>query len=238
MNIDGMKIRGSGDVDDSGSDLERIARESASTDAVEYDGTETIADEVAAAGEPVGYGAGIDEQTEEGGIVEESGDGTVQLDRSEIDESKVRTDPAPSKAKTRVFNPMETQDARLDDDTEGGRYIPTSGGSMRNDSGDASEDGYQVRPGTGFEYEESEVYSMSGFTVRYDLPNGKTEHVRISNQPFIDMESAMASINGSKYLMPVPKIGFKVAAITEGAPEIAYKGVTMYRYIDGKWKRA
>jgi hypothetical protein len=103
-------------------------------------------------------------------------------------------------------------------------------------SGDAADDGSQLKPEPNADDDSiSGKFEVTGFGVTYNS-NGGSHFVNIRDY-FNDMETAFASINGSKYLMPLPKGGYTIADITSGAPIICFNERELYNYKNNQWKR-
>lgn len=162
---------------------------------------------------------------------------------SSIDQSKVVEVPEGglpplSKSTREGFNPQSTQNAKKDAEVEGGITTSRTTGPMKS-SGDAAEDGSQLKPAPDMVAESKPgQYEVTGFSASYEPAKGKgLESVQIRDY-FDDMETAMASVNGDKYLMPLPGGGYKIATITQGAPTISIEERQLYEYINGKWRRS
>ena len=78
-------------------------------------------------------------------------------------------------------------------------------------------------------------FEVTGFGVEYDTGDSKAS-IRVRDY-FSDVETAFASINGDKYLMPMPGGGYKISVITEGLPTISFNERQMYIYKEGAWER-
>ncbi len=163
--------------------------------------------------------------------------------KSSIDQSKVVEVPEGgvpplSQSTKEGFNSQSTQSAKMDSEVEGGVTRPQTTGPMRS-SGDAADDGEQLKPRPDMVAEsQTGKYEVTGFSASYEPAKGKgLESVQIRDY-FDDMETAMASVNGEKYLMPLPNGGYKIATIAQGAPSISIEERQLYEYINGKWRRS
>ena len=134
------------------------------------------------------------------------------------------------------FDPTETQDARRDITQEGGIARNRTTGNQFQSNG--KPEGFQLRPGkSAGKPDYTEMYEMAGFTVSFEKTKGQGNvNVEIRDY-FVDLATAQASVNGDKYLMPMPQIGFKVVEIVYGAPTISYQDRMLYEYISDKWRR-
>ena len=134
------------------------------------------------------------------------------------------------------FDPNEKQDARYNDNKqEGGIARNRTTGNQFNAAG--KPEGIQMRPGTSAPPDYSEMYEITGFTVSFEKVKGQGNvNVEIRDH-FTDMETAQASVNGEKYLMPLPQVGFKIVEIVSGAPVISYQDRVLYENINGQWRR-
>jgi len=133
------------------------------------------------------------------------------------------------------FNPADTQDARSDRKVEGGIARNRTTGNRFHSRG--MPEGYQMRSDISKPKDVSEMFEISGFTVSFEKKPGQGNvNVEITDH-FIDLETAQASINGEKYLMPLPQTGFKIVNIVSGAPTISYHDRVLYEYINNKWRR-
>jgi len=133
------------------------------------------------------------------------------------------------------FNPADTQDARSDHEVEGGIARNRTTGNQFHSRG--MPEGHQVRPDISKPKDVSEMFEISGFTVSFEKKPGQGNvNVEITDH-FIDLETAQASINGEKYLMPLPQTGFKIVDIVSGAPTISHHDRVLYEYINNKWRR-
>jgi hypothetical protein len=135
------------------------------------------------------------------------------------------------------FDPNSLQDARRDGDREGGVARPMTTGPQKTD-GDAAKEGSQIKP-TGIPADTTNKFEVSGFSVSYEETKGQgLVSVDITDY-FDDIETAQASVNGDKYLMPRAGGGFKVVNIVSGAPKITYQERELYEYMNTKnaWRR-
>lgn len=196
-------------------------------DSIEYDPQKTPMEEIADEDEK----SNIAELQNEDIPVE-----TEKTKSSSIDESKTIKTPILKNSKKPGFNPNEKQDARIDNKIEGGVARPRTTGPMKS-SGDAAEEGTQLKPTLPEPADLKKQFEMTGFTVSYEPKKGEgLISVQIRDY-FPDIESAQVSINGDKYLMPLPDGGFKVVKISSGAPMISWDDRQLYEYINDKWRR-
>jgi len=79
-------------------------------------------------------------------------------------------------------------------------------------------------------------FEVTGFTVEVETSPGNITSLRIRDY-FDTLEEVMASIEGSRYLMPVKPKGFKVTKITLGAPIVCRNERQLYEYVQGKWRK-
>lgn len=79
-------------------------------------------------------------------------------------------------------------------------------------------------------------YEVTGFTVEVSLSPNNMSSIRVRDH-FDTLEEVMASVDGSRYLMPIKPKGFKVTKITSGAPIVCFNERQMYEYMDGKWRK-
>jgi len=155
-------------------------------------------------------------------------------DPSKIIELEEGELPIIEKSERPGFDPDGKQDARVDNKIEGGVVNPRSTGQMKERINDASQEGSQVKTPDIDVDSIKNKYEVTGFTIEYsDGDYIKTKDVR---DYFDDIETAQASINRDKYLMPT-KSGYKVSTIISGAPIICYNERQNYNYINGKWSR-
>ncbi len=158
----------------------------------------------------------------------------------ELDEDKVRTDPSLTKADKPSFNPKEVQSPLKSEDVEGGVVSArTTGPTMSQAEGDPKRvskvPGSLLKPGPDME-SDSLVgkFEVTGFEVDYES-NGSTHSVTIRDY-FDDLDAAFMSVNGVKYLMPMPN-SYKVSTIRSGAPTISFNERQVYIYKNNKWER-
>ena len=80
---------------------------------------------------------------------------------------------------------------------------------------------------------------MTGFSVSYEEKKGQGLIAHEIRDYFDDLETAQASVNGDKYLMPLAGGGFKIVTISSGAPSISYQDREIYHYLNTKnqWSR-
>ena len=154
-----------------------------------------------------------------------------------IDPEKVKEDPVPGDAVPK-FDERETQDARTNSENEGGAVKnkttgPTMSQSEKNF--EISEEGGTLKPPADMSSDSiMGKFEVTGFDVEYEV--NKETHVAQIRDYFPDVETAFASVNSDKYLMPM-KNGYKIATIRNGAPTISFNERTIYIYKDGKWNR-
>lgn len=135
------------------------------------------------------------------------------------------------------FDPHDVQDARSNKGQDGGiARNRTTGNQFRNDDG--QQDGGQLRPDRAVgKPDYSEMYEVTGFTASFEKIAGQGNvNVEIQDH-FHDLATAQASVNGEKYLMPMPQIGYKIVDIISGAPTISHQDRILYEYINNKWRR-
>lgn len=193
---------------------------------------------------------GIDNKVEEHGELSLA-DAVAEPDKTDIpvvDEEKmpsaaINPDTAVEHQKLTLsdkpgFDPYDVQDARKDVPQEGGiARNRTTGNQFRTDDGHA--EGGQLRPNktVGKPPDYSKMYEVAGFTASFEKTPGQgAVNVEILDH-FIDLATAQSSVNGEKYLMPMPHIGFKIVDIVSGAPTISYQDRVLYEYINNKWRR-
>lgn len=135
------------------------------------------------------------------------------------------------------FDPQAKQDARFDDSKEGGISRPQTTGPHKTD-GDASKEGMQIKPKVA-STDVKNQFEMSGFSVSYEAKKGQGLISLEIRDHFIDLETAQASVNGDRYLMPLEGSGFKVVKITTGAPKISFEEREIYIHLNDKgvWSR-
>ena len=135
------------------------------------------------------------------------------------------------------FNPHALQDARVDNRIEGGIARPQTTGPNKTD-GDAAKEGSQIKP-AGTPGDITNKYEVSGFSVSYEEKKGQGLISVEIRDYFDDIETAQASVNGDKYLMPIAGGGNKVVLISHGAPKISYQEREIYEYLNDKnaWRR-
>lgn len=132
------------------------------------------------------------------------------------------------------FDSQSVQDARSDQQQEGGVARNRTTGNQFHSGGKL--EGSQIMPNPA-PPDYSQMYEMTGFTVSFEKVKGQGNvNVEICDH-FPDIETAHASINGDKYLMPMPQVGFKVVEIVSGAPTIGFQDRVLYEYINDKWRR-
>jgi len=133
------------------------------------------------------------------------------------------------------FDPAKVQDARVDSPVEGGTVKPRSTGQMKEHVSDVSQEGSQIKPISIDIDSIKDKFEVTGFTIEYtDGDHVKNCEVR---DYFDDEETAQASVNGDKYLMPLKSSGYKVARIVSGAPIICYNERQTYSYVNDRWTR-
>jgi len=130
------------------------------------------------------------------------------------------------------FDPGTLQDPRMDEKVEGGIARPQTTGPHKTD-GDAGKEGQQIKPRKPPE-DKGNKFEMAGFTVSFEEKPGQgLVSVEITDY-FDDVETAQASVNGDKYLMPLAEGGFKIVTISSGAPKISYQERELYVYLHEK----
>ena len=152
-----------------------------------------------------------------------------------IDESKVREDPSLTESDKPSFNPDTVQSPLVSEKIEGGVVKNRSTGPTMSEHR-ISKDGELLKPKPDMNKDSLiNKYEVTGFSVEYEV--GKDIHSVVIRDYFDDLDTAFASVNSNKYLMPMPKGGFKIATISDGAPTISYNERQVYNYKDGKWYR-
>lgn len=132
------------------------------------------------------------------------------------------------------FDSQSVQDARNNQRQEGGIARNRTTGNQFNSGG--KPEGAQVIPSEA-PPDYSQMYEMTGFTVSFEKVKGQGNvNVEIRDH-FLDIETSLASVNGDKYLMPMPQIGYKVVEIVSGAPTLSHQDRVLYEYINDKWRR-
>lgn len=158
-----------------------------------------------------------------------------------IDPEKLRETPEPSDAQSRSFDPSSVQDARKSDHVEGGVVsAKTTGPSMsvanQIKTTKSNPNGGQLKPPPNVDEDSMlNMFEVSGFSVQYKADD--SDHTVQIRDYFRDVETAFASINSDKYLMPMPDSAYKISTITSGAPIICYNDRQLYMYKDEKWLR-
>ena len=133
------------------------------------------------------------------------------------------------------FDPNVVQDARYDKPIEGGIVKTRSTGQMKQRINDPAQEGSQIKPVKINADSIRDKFEVTGFTVEFS----DGDHIQNKEilDYFDDIETAQASINSDKYLMPVKGIGYKIATIVSGAPIICYNERQIYGYVDESWSR-
>lgn len=130
------------------------------------------------------------------------------------------------------FDDSEIQDARLDQEEEGGVTNPQkSTGPMKN-SDPALEGGRIKQDHIGDSTENA--YEISGFHV--EVPTGAGMVSQQITMDFDDLDTAKASVNGELFLMPLQG-RTKACKIIRGAPIICFNERQILEYIGGKWRK-
>jgi len=151
-------------------------------------------------------------------------------------ESKFTDDPTLTESNKKQFDVSGAQDARKDSDDEGGVMVQRTAGTHKNN--DAAMEGGQLKAQPNMERDSKEgQFEMTGFTVEYKGPGGGLKSIQVRDY-FEDLDTAYASINGDKYLMPMDNGGFKISTITGGAPIVSMNERQMYIYKDGNWAKS
>ena len=150
--------------------------------------------------------------------------------------------PEINKSKKAPFDPNEGQSPLISKEREGGIVASKSTGptmTQRNPqtkSFNPNPDGGQIKPAPDMSSDSKEnKFEVSGFTVEYEVSKDRLTTVQIRDY-FLDLETAFASINGLKYLMPMPS-GYKISTINSGAPTICFNERQLYIYKNNKWNR-
>ena len=151
--------------------------------------------------------------------------------------------PELKESKKTQFNPNEVQSPLVSEEKEGG-IVPSksTGPTMtqrdpESKSFNPNPEGGQIKPAPDMDADSLEnKFEVTGFTVEYEISKGQMTTVQIRDY-FNDIETAFASVNGLKYLMPMPRSGYKVAIINSGAPTLCYNERQMYIYKNDQWKR-
>jgi hypothetical protein len=129
------------------------------------------------------------------------------------------------------FNNNEIQDARIDEELEGGIARPST---IRFSERDGSqEEGYIMKYNK--QKKEIDKWEVSGFSVMIEITKGSGYMSKEIINFFDDCETAKASIVGGMYLMPIDKT-YKLVRIVKGAPIITYNDRQLFQYIDNKWR--
>jgi len=155
----------------------------------------------------------------------------------ETPEAKFVENPSVIESDKPGFDPGTKQDARYNSAVEGGISRPRTTGPNKTNGGSISE-GMQIKS-TKPPADVSNKFSMSGFTVSFEETPGQGLISLEITDYFNDLETAQASINGDKYLMPLSNGGFKIVQISSGAPKISYQDRELYQYLNDKnmWSR-
>ncbi len=193
------------------------------------DETEEVAED--GSGEEAGSDA---QEAEEAAMSEIDADtGETQDSPVVIDSTEATVEELLPESKKAGFDDREVQDARLDREDEGGVTKPQTTGPMKLPSGDASQEGGQIKHGH-LADSSKDSYEVSGFHVEVPTSGGVVSQQITQN--FYDLETAKASINGDRYLRP-EQGGFRACRITRGAPIICYNERQILEYINGRWRR-
>ena len=151
-----------------------------------------------------------------------------------VDVERVTVDPIPTKPKKPPFDGNTIQSALSDSEREGGVILAKTTGPMR--AQDPRDDGEVIKPSSNVtENSVMGKYEVGGFTVQYESKKDVIRSVRIRDY-FDDIETALASVNGDKYLMPIGS-GYKISMISLGMPSISYNERQIYVYKAGQWRR-
>lgn len=197
--------------------------------------------------EAVEYGAGADVDPMDKFASEDNNEASpapIEIDDNEvttpieppvIDEEKIRTDPMPTESDKPAFNPNEVQSPLKNAAVEGGIMKNKSTGPTMSEPKKPA-DGEMIKPKPDMTKESLiNKYEVSGFEVEYD--SGKNMRSVAIRDYFDDLDTAFASVNSDKYLMPMPNGGYKVATIRVGAPTISYNERQVYNYKESGWVR-
>lgn len=152
----------------------------------------------------------------------------------EIQEGKL---PELSPAQNPEFDTTAAADALTDSPVEGGVSPVRSTRASVSMSSDM-DNGNILKPQPDMNADSiKDKYEITGFTVQYEIKTG-TGMISVQIRDYFDdLETAFLSVSGARYLMPMPKGGFKKAVITEGAPVIAFNERQIYIYKDNQWVR-
>ena len=128
-----------------------------------------------------------------------------------------------------------TQDALHSEDVEGGIVPYKSTGNMRSER--PEDEGGLVRTvsADGVETDAIGSFTVYGFDVQY-IENGVVVTKSISDT-FKDMETALVSVNRSKYLMPKGD-AYKLVDIVSGIPRLSDVDRDIYVHAGNSWKRS
>ena len=240
-------------VEDEKTDEEMAEEMPTGNDAVEYNPAGNSMEDIAEGGEETDQNekdASVNDAVNEDEASETSGLNTEELglgnpeektmapenQESPIDETKTIEKPTLKTSTRPGFDSTSVQDARKDTTEEGGIAHPRTTGPHKT-SGDASEEGSIIRPMDSEPADKNKIFEVSGFKVSYEPSKGEGLISKSVSNHFPDIDTAMASVNGDKYLMPVVGGGFRAVTIIEGAPIISTSDRQVYRYIEEKWKR-
>lgn len=158
-----------------------------------------------------------------------------------LDESKLKEDPTPSDCGKSDFNDTEVQNIlKPTKGKEGGVVKNKTTGPTMSTTPDnkniKNKDAEMTKPPPDMDSDSIiGKYEVTGFSVDYEI-NGDTRSVDIRDY-FNDLETAFASVNGDKYLMPMVPDGYKVSTIRSGAPRISYNERELYLYREDEWAR-
>jgi len=155
-----------------------------------------------------------------------------------LDEAKIVTKATLSPAKSAPFDPTAITNALLDSEDEGGAAPYRSTGlTASGQVTSTDEEGLTIKPTPNMDDSPIEgKYELTGIMVEYEPKIGAAKK-SVNIRDFFDtLEQAYLSVNGNKYLMPVPN-GYKVATIMSGRPVICYNDRLVYEYVEGDWKR-
>lgn len=142
--------------------------------------------------------------------------------------------PVPTKPQKPPFDASVAQPALKDGDREGGVAMGKTSGQVM--AFKASEDDELIKSLP--DAENASVtgkYEVGGFVVEYESKKGVVRSANIHDY-FFDLETAKASVNGDRYLMPIGG-GYRLAKIISGMPTISFNERQVYVYKDEVWVR-
>lgn len=134
------------------------------------------------------------------------------------------------------FSPQSAVNALTDSDDEGGVSKERSSSASYISAETLQESGGRVKQPNMEAPSVEDKFEVTGFTVEMETSPGNITSIRIRDY-FDTLDEVMASIEGSRYLMPVKPKGFKVTKITLGAPIVCRNERQLYEYVQGKWRK-